>query len=578
MSRVKQGINDLATLRPEIAEEWDIEMNPGISPSDVTCGSEKKIWWQCEEGHSWQAKVYSRTEGRGCPECAHNRAGLQPGINDLATLGDERLLSEWDYAANGSLTPEKIAFKSNHKVHWICSEGHKWQAAVHHRTGRGDGCPYCSGIRLLKGFNDLVTTHPDIAAEWDSEKNEGVTPTDVMAGTELKIWWKCKEGHSWQAYIYSRKAGTGCPYCAGNILVKGKNDLASQRPYLLDEWDYDTNYPLMPSEVAVGSAKKVGWICRLGHKWNAVVSSRALDGRGCPYCSGRKVLVGFNDLGSQNPELAAEWDISKNGLLIPEQIYMTSHRKVWWKCSKGHSYKASVANRSMGTGCPYCAGKATLKGFNDFATQCPELIEEWDFSKNGHSPDEVNRWSKQKFWWVCKNGHEWKATVGDRTVGNGCPYCGNRKVIEGETDFLTMNPDLMKEWNYSKNIGVDPSELTFQTTKKVWWKCKKGHEWRTSIYDRRKGTGCPVCANDINRHTIIPGKNDLVSNYPNLEKEWDYERNAGITPKSIAAKSNRKVWWMCNKGHHWRATPLGRSTGAGCPFCAGKRPVISRLI
>lgn len=86
------------------------------------------------------------------------------------------------------------------------------------------------------------------------------------------------------------------------------------------------------------------------------------------------------------------------------------------------------------------------------------------------------------------------------------------------------------------------------------------------------------CRNDINRHTIIPGKNDLASNYPNLEKEWDYERNAGVTPENVAAKSNRKVWWMCNKGHHWRATPLGRSTGAGCPICAGKRPVISRLI
>jgi hypothetical protein len=107
---------------------------------------------------------------------------------------------------------------------------------------------------------------------------------------------------------------------------------------------------------------------------------------------------------------------------------------------------------------------------------------------------------------------------------------------------------------------------------------KKGHEWRTSIYDRRKGTGCPICANDINRHTIIPGKNDLASNYPDLVEEWDYERNAGITPESIAAKSNRKVWWICKNGHHWRATPLGRSTGSGCPICVGKRPVISRLI
>ena len=141
-----------------------------------------------------------------------------------------------------------------------------------------------------------------------------------------------------------------------------------------------------------------------------------------------------------------------------------------------------------------------------------------------------------------------------------------------------MNPDLMKEWNFVKNKGVDPSTLTFQTTKKVWWKCKKGHEWRTSAYDRRKGSGCPVCANEINRHTIIPGKNDLESNYPDLVEEWDDERNADITPESIAAKSNRKVWWKCSNGHHWRATPLGRSMGAGCPVCAGKRPVINRLI
>ena len=578
MSRVKQGINDLATIRPEIAAEWDAGMNPGIGPSDVTCGSEKKIWWRCKEGHSWKACVYSRTEGSGCPECAHNRTGLRPGNNDLATLGDEKLLSEWDATANSPLTPEKIAFKSNRKVHWICSEGHRWQATVNHRSGRGDGCPYCAGIRILKGFNDLATTHPDIAAEWDQDKNKGITPADVMAGSERKVWWKCEDGHSWQAYIYSRKAGTGCPYCAGNIIVKGKNDLASQRPYLLDEWDYDANYPVMPSEVAIGSSQKKAWICRLGHKWNAVVSSRALSGKGCPYCSGRKVLVGFNDLAFHNPELTEEWDDERNEGITPETITAKSNRKVWWKCSEGHSYQAAVVNRSMGTGCPYCGGKATLKGFNDFATQCPELVDEWDFSKNRKKPDEVNRWSRHKFWWICKNGHEWEATVGHRTAGNGCPYCGNRKPIAGETDFLSMNPDLIREWNFKKNKGVDPSALTFQTTKIVWWKCKKGHEWRTGIYDRRNGAGCPVCAIDINRHTIIPGKNDLASNYPDLVEEWDEERNEGITPESIAAKSNRKVWWKCNNGHHWRATPLGRSIGAGCPVCAGKRPVISRLI
>ena len=257
---------------------------------------------------------------------------------------------------------------------------------------------------------------------------------------------------------------------------------------------------------------------------------------------------------------------------------MTSSKKVWWLCSKGHSYRTAINYRAMGTGCPYCMGKSTLKGFNDFATQCPELCKEWDFGKNGISPDEINRWSKKKVWWKCENGHEWCVPVQDRTRGNGCPYCGNKKPVIGENDFLTMNPGLMKEWNFEKNVGIDPSTLTFQSTRMVWWRCKKGHEWKASAYYRCKGRGCPVCAQGTDRHTIISGKNDLASNFPKLADEWDESRNAGISPKTIASKSNRKVWWKCSNGHHWRASVLMRTTGNGCPVCAGKRPVISRII
>lgn len=577
MSGLNRGVNDLATLRPDLAAQWDKDRNGGMLPSDVTCGSEKKIWWKCSLGHSWKTVVYSRTEGRGCPVCAKLNTGLKPGVNDLATNGPRILLEEWDAEVNFPLTPEMVAVYSNRKVSWKCDEGHRWKATVNHRL-RGDRCPYCSNKVVLRGYNDLKTTHPDIASEWDDEKNKGLYPTDVTAGADKKVWWKCWKGHSWYAYIYSRKAGTGCPFCEGVQVITGENDLATVRPDIASEWDYEKNFPLTPSEIAAYSGKKAGWICKEGHSWDAVVSSRTLGNSGCPYCSGRKVLEGYNDLKSQNPDLASEWHPEKNGELRPEHIYKSTHKKVWWKCENGHSFRAAVSWRASGTECPYCKGKALLQGFNDFATQCPELCSEWDTEKNKIMPHEINRWSKEKVWWKCDKGHEWQTAVADRAKGNGCPYCGNRVPVEGENDFYTMNPELMKEWNSEKNAGVDPHRLTYQSTISVWWKCKKGHEWQAPIYSRRKGCGCPICAKDINRHSVIKGRNDLQSRFPELVASWDDERNGVLKPDSIMTHSNRKIWWKCKNGHHWRATVLGRAYGTGCPICEGKRPVLSRFI
>ncbi len=577
MSGLNRGVNDLATLRPDLAAQWDKDRNGGMLPSDVTCGSEKKIWWKCSLGHSWKTVVYSRTEGRGCPVCAKLNTGLKPGVNDLATNGPRILLEEWDAEANFPLTPEMVAVHSNRNVSWKCSEGHKWKATVNHRL-RGDRCPFCANKIVLRGFNDLATTHPEISGEWDKEKNTGFYPTDVTAGTDKKVWWKCWKGHSWYAYIYSRKAGTGCPFCEGVQVITGETDLATVRPDIAEQWDYEKNYPLTPSEIAAYSGKKVAWICNEGHRWDAVVSSRTLGKSGCPYCSGRKVLEGYNDLKSQNPDLASEWHPEKNGELRPEHIYKSTHKKVWWKCENGHSFRAAVSWRASGTECPYCKGKALLQGFNDFATQCPELCSEWDTEKNKIMPHEINRWSKEKVWWKCDKGHEWQTAVADRAKGNGCPYCGNRVPVEGENDFCTMNPELMKEWNSEKNAGVDPHRLTYQSTISVWWKCKKGHEWQAPIYSRRKGCGCPICAKDINRHSVIKGRNDLQSRFPELVASWDDERNGVLKPDSIMTHSNRKIWWKCKNGHHWRATVLGRAYGTGCPICEGKRPVLSRFI
>ena len=142
---------------------------------------------------------------------------------------------------------------------------------------------------LIRGKTDLKARHPALAEEWDGIKNGRLTSEEVQPGSTKKVWWRCRKGHSWQAAVYSRTAGTGCPYCAGNRLLPGVNDLASVAPMLVEEWDGDKNGGLRPQDVAGGTAKKIWWRCAEGHSWQAAVSSR-VAGKGCPYCAGRKVI------------------------------------------------------------------------------------------------------------------------------------------------------------------------------------------------------------------------------------------------------------------------------------------------
>ena len=172
---------------------------------------------------------------------------------------------------------------------------------------------------LIRGKTDLKARHPALAEEWDGIKNGRLTSEEVQPGSTKKVWWRCRKGHSWQAAVYSRTAGTGCPYCAGNRLLPGVNDLASVAPMLVEEWDGDKNGGLRPQDVAGGTAKKIWWRCAEGHSWQAAVSSR-VAGKGCPYCAGRKVMPGFNDLAAADPELAAQWDYGRNGGLRPEDV------------------------------------------------------------------------------------------------------------------------------------------------------------------------------------------------------------------------------------------------------------------
>lgn len=131
----------------------------------------------------------------------------------------------------------------------------------------------------------------------------------------------------------------------------------------------------------------------------------------------------------------------------------------------------------------------------------------------------------------------------------------------------------MSEWNWQKNneLGLNPSRISHCSGERAWWTCAEGHEWYALISNRTKGSGCPYCSN----RKVLVGYNDLATTNPSLAEEWNYEKNNNLTPQMITQSSNKKVWWICEKGHEWVAAIADRSGGCGCPECRKKKVALA---
>ena len=494
----------LANTHPELALEaagWD--------PMEVTAGSNKKKLWRCKKGHEWVAVVANRTYKKyGCPICSGQK--IQSGFNDLATLHPEIAAQAfgWD--------PTKVALNSQLKMEWQCGLGHVWKSTVANRTRRGDGCSICSSHIVLKGFNDLATTDPQIAL-----KAYGWDPSTLSRRSNKKVQWKCDQSHLWQAPPSNVVLGTGCPVCAGKVVLKGFNDLATLHPEIAlqaDGWD--------PSTVTVSSNKVLQWKCLLHHTWKTSVGNR-YKGTGCPICLGQRVLVGFNDLATLHPEIALQadgWD--------PKTVTAGSTRKGanQWKCNLGHIWKATVAARTAGSGCPVCAGQKTWAGFNDLATTHPELAEQafnWD-------PKTIMAGTEKRLEWKCRLGHVWKTRGAERKKGYDCPFCSGQRVLVGFNDLATTHPSIAEE-----AYGWNPQSLTAGSGLKRKFKCNEGHIWITIVGSRTssKKSGCPTCS----KTGFDPNSNGYL--YFLVQELWDMYQ-IGITNfPDDRLNSHAKLGW-----------------------------------
>lgn len=546
-----------------LMQEWDWEKNI-LDPYTLGSQSNKKAWWKCKYGHSWQAKINNRYNGRGCPICRYRLKTSFPeqalffyvkqifadainGYTDIFKNGMEldifipSLMVGIEYDGKAwhnakTINKEKIKYVicQNNKIFLLrvvetleqiektCDKKilvsdisyskHLDKAIIaclsiiisrlqtqnelfnddFVNTERDRNAIYEQYIVEFEK-NSLANIYPEIAKEWNTAKNGKLTPIMFSAHSNASVWWVCEKGHEWRAAINTRTSGRGCPYCSGNYVLEGFNDLKTVYPDIAKDWNYEKNGHLKPNNVTYGSGRKVWWKCDKGHEWLTAVNNRTSNNRECPYCTGEKALIGVNDLLTINPILASEWHPSKNNGLLPQNFKPNSNIKVWWLCPKcGYEYKAIIANRSKGTGCRNCSNQILHSGINDLATLYPEIAKQWYYEKNGNlTPNQVFPKTNKKVWWKCKNEHVWQASPNSRVSGRNCPYCTGNKVWIGYNDLATTHKELANEWNYERNGELTPQMVSAGCAKKIWWKCSKcGCEYQAYISNRIKGFGC----------------------------------------------------------------------------------------
>lgn len=351
--------------------------------------------------------------------------------------------------------------------------------------------------------NLLFILHPHLINLIHPTLNQDIELETVTVGTHKKLWWICDKNHEWQAKpnaLISKNTATGCPYCSGRRIAIGFNDLLHTHPKVANEWHPSKNIVLV-TEVTAGSSRKVWWKGICNHDFISSPAEKIRSGnKGCPYCSGKKVLNGFNDLYTISPSDALELHPTLNHEISADQIIAGSDKSYWWlgkDCD--HEWEMSPLLKITQKGCPICANRRVLSGFNDLQTLYPEIALQWHTTKNHPlTPSLIIAGSHTNIWWQCDKSHEWQANLSSRVVGNGCPYCANRKTLYGFNDVLSTHPELGKEFQQSKNPHIDLGQFTGGSSKKIIWTCVKNHDWKTSIHKRALDKqGCPECVRKL---------------------------------------------------------------------------------
>ncbi len=501
MRKLKKGINDLETIFPNLAAEWDFSRN-GDNPSDYTYRSGHRAYWKCSIcGNEWIAKIRDRVDSKYqlCPKCTAKKRGEERHLNILKLHGgisDPLLVAEWDYEKN-ERGPEEYSTKSNDDAYWICSKcGYHFKARINNRALR-KSCACCSGKVIVPGINDLATTHPKLAAEWHPTKNGALRPTEVSHGQATVIWWVCPEGHEYTASLLHRSSGTNCPKCNSGrqtsfaeqaiyyYVKKVFPDAISRYTEIfskgmeLDIYIPSTNLGIEYDGMAWhkedrrSSETKKYKICQE----NGIRLLRLIENPS----KSSNIITADESLSIEDGPMYEKKHLEKAIRLLldkidPELNMWTMRKPVF------HSKVDINIERDESEIRKYMIKIPKIS----LAKEYPELAKEWHPTKNGQlTPDKVKPHSDIVVWWLCpKCGYEYEASIGHRSYGTGCPKCGVTKSAHKRSKQVVMlDPETGESIKVftsiseaSRELGINPSNISMAC--KGQRKKAGGYIWR----------------------------------------------------------------------------------------------------
>lgn len=253
------------------------------------------------------------------------------------------------------------------------------------------------------------------------------------------------------------------------------------------EWHPTKNGGTTPYDVTKWSNFRAWWRCgACGHEWETQVGQRS-RGRGCKECAvARRRGVPRKSgptLAAGCPELLSQIHPTKNKSSNYGDLPMHSSKEIWWTCDHQHEWKARISSRAKGSGCPVCLGRLIVADVNSLQAVCPETAKDWHPGKNGdRTPENTAPYTPSKAWWLCSDcGHEWEASVNNRSRGDQCPGCVKYATSEAETrlrEWIRVSEEFSKvhrdanatldvPWRARARMNVDVFATTSRTNQPV---------------------------------------------------------------------------------------------------------------
>jgi hypothetical protein len=545
---------------PKLIKEWHPTKNGDSRPEEFPHGSGEKVWWLCPNGHSYDSIIKNRTiQKTGCQKC-----------KKLDFLFPE-ISKEWHPTKNGDSKPEEFTGRNGKKVWWLCPKGHDYDSVIGSRTSLKTGCPYCSGRRVGED-NNLKLLFPKISYEWNPTKNGSLKPEDFTGSSHEKVWWLCPKGHSYYSRIYDRTGinKTGCPYCSGRR-VGEDNNLLYLFPKIAKEWHPTKNGDSKPEEFTGRNGKKVWWLCPKGHSYDSIIYSRtSINKTGCPYCSNQtsspelRILAEFrfifDDVKNRHKIEGVEMDVSvpKFNLAIEYDGYHFHQGKE----KKDLEKNEFLQKRNIEIFRVRCSPLTKI-------TENDLIVENDDLSKSDLNEvfkkiySFVDTGIKEKINEYLDSDHFFNENLFKK-------YLSYLPSPLPENSLTIKFPDLVNEWDYGKNHPLIPDQFSVGSNNKVWWLCPKGHSYDSRIRDRtgKIPTGCPECSGKK-----VGKDNNLKIMFPKIAKEWHPTENGDLKPYQVTHGSEKRVWWLCPKGHSYDSIICSRTKKkpTGCPYCSGQK-------